>query len=498
MLAALLLSTVQNQEDLPMLGTNLAGVQDWSTQWPFLDAFKTARAWISQKDGAEWGKGGPLEVGPDGNVKRLAPGQFAETVLFSNGKNPKGTYTLLWDGKGEFDTHLGSTYKLDSAGRATIENPGDKALFLMLKKVDEDDPPRNVRLMMPGYEDWIEESPFHPVFLQRMSPYRSLRFMDWQATNDAKGRTSWSDRAKTSLATYTGPGGVPLETMIDLANAKAAIPWFCVPHEADDPYVEGMATLIKDRLRPDLKIIVEYSNECWNGIFPQALWCVEQGKKASLADDDRTAGLRYYSQRSCEVFAAFEKVFGGRQRLVRVLSAQFAVPSTGREVLSWKDAGRKADAIAVGAYFGYGEGDPARSDDVKSKGLDGLFQRLTAEIEGPYTSNADEYAKLALNFRIRLLAYEGGQHLAGLGPAQDDAALNTLFDDANRSPKMEATYLQALKRWRKSGGSLFMHFTDCAPNSKYGRWGSLEYQDQDPQTSFKHRGLIQFGLFPDR
>lgn len=49
------------------LGTNLAGVSDWTTQWSFVDAFKISRPWISQREGFPWGEGGSVKF----NARRL-------------------------------------------------------------------------------------------------------------------------------------------------------------------------------------------------------------------------------------------------------------------------------------------------------------------------------------------------------------------------------------------------------------------------------------------
>ena len=42
---------------LARLGVNLAGPADWATELPFVDVFRTARPWISQKERAGWGQG---------------------------------------------------------------------------------------------------------------------------------------------------------------------------------------------------------------------------------------------------------------------------------------------------------------------------------------------------------------------------------------------------------------------------------------------------------
>lgn len=88
---------------------------------------------------------------------------------------------------------------------------------------------------------------------------------------------TWEDRPRMEDATWTS-WGVPAEVMIDLSNQIGADPWFTMPHMADDAYVSNFATLVRDRLHPRLKAYVEYSNEVWNFIFPQAQWAGAQAE----------------------------------------------------------------------------------------------------------------------------------------------------------------------------------------------------------------------------
>ncbi|NEO60918.1 MAG: cellulose-binding protein, partial [Moorea sp. SIO4G2] len=56
-------STVQNSLDKTSnLGTNLNGIADWSTELPFLDAFKSSRPWITQCVSGETGCSGSWDT----------------------------------------------------------------------------------------------------------------------------------------------------------------------------------------------------------------------------------------------------------------------------------------------------------------------------------------------------------------------------------------------------------------------------------------------------
>jgi len=58
----------------PALGMNLSGPADYMTELPFVDAFKTSRPWISQREGAGWEQGPPLSLDTRGWVTALEPG----------------------------------------------------------------------------------------------------------------------------------------------------------------------------------------------------------------------------------------------------------------------------------------------------------------------------------------------------------------------------------------------------------------------------------------
>jgi hypothetical protein len=43
-----------------------------------------------------------------------------------------------------------------------------------------------------------------------------------------------------------------------------------------------------------------------------------------------------------------------------------------------------------------------------------------------------------------------------------------------------------------AGGDLFVHYSDMGAYAKYGNFGAMEYQDQDPNTSPKYQALSAF------
>jgi hypothetical protein len=488
------------------VGTNLAGIADWSSQLPFVDAFKTSRTWIPQRQGAAWGQGGTLKLTREGWIASLEPGQTAETVMMIGKHFPSGKYTLLYEGEGK----LGFTFDTakiisQSPGKMTVEVKIDgEGVFLKILETNPRNPIRNIRFIMPGFENTYPTQPFHPVFLERLKPFTTLRFMDWGATNNSK-LVNWSDRTTPNSASQASGKGVALEHLIQLANTLKIDPWFTLPAQASDDYVRQFAVMVRDRLDPSLKVHVEYSNEVWNSMFSQAKYAGEKGLERRLDDTSWGAGLRYYSERSVEIFKIWEDVFGANRkpRLVRVLAGQAANPWTAEQILGWKDAYKHADVYAIAPYFdGLGDDDKdgwSNINDVKNLSttiartpdqiIDGMIKEMPTEIKAMLDGNAT----VAKRFGVTLVAYEGGAHLTSYQfPSDKIDKMTTLFTAVNRNPRMREVYKAYLNQWKQSGGKLFNQFNDVTAPSKWGFWGALEYQNQDINTAPKYLGLTDF------
>lgn len=471
------------------LGLNLSGVVDYSTEMPFVDLFRSSRPWISQADGKPWGQGPALELDERGWVKRLAPGQYATTLMAVHGGHPAGKYVCKYDGEGELDFQNNARIVEQRPGRILLEVSDKEGLFLHLRKTNPADPVRNIRVLMPGTEDTVESQPFNASFLQRTGQFRVLRFMDWMSTNGSEV-VEWSDRPRVEDATQTRRG-VALEIMVDLSNRLQADPWFCVPHLASDDYVRQFARQVKKELDPARKVYVEYSNEVWNGQFAQARYAREQGRKAQLADNDFQAQLRFHSRRSVQIFQIFEQEFGGRERLVRVLGSQAANPWVSEQVATFEDAFRHADVVAIAPYFGHSLGKPDTAAAVVAGGVDGVLARCHEEIVSN-RPKIEAVVAMARQHGLGVVTYEGGQHLVGYAGAENNDALTQVLQAANRDPRMKQLYLEDLRSWREAGGGLFTVFSSVNRPSKWGSWGMLEAESQDPATAPKYQAIVEF------
>lgn len=477
------------------LGLNISGVSDYGTEWPFVDIFKSSRPWTAQTPDAGWGEGGPLALTPEGWVASLRPSQFAEAVLMggSGGHYPKGQYTLLYEGQGKIGFgRQGVEVVSQSPGRMVLNvTPKDHGIFLQILETNPANPIRNIRFIMPGFETTYEQQPFHPLFLERISKFSPLRFMDWEVTNESPLK-EWLERTTLASATQVSTNGAALEYLVQLSNTLHIDPWFTIPHQASDDYVIQFASFVREHLDRDRTIYIEYSNEIWNDAFGQTRYAEEQGMALGLSDDRPQAALRYYSQRAVEVFKIWENVFGGHSRLVRVLASQAYNPWAGEQVLSWKNAYQQADAFAIAPYFYGGDvSEPKNADSTATLSPDQIIEKMLTEIRTTIRRIATKNAAIAKKYGVSLITYEGGPHLTSQQMPEDkQERITKLFTAVNRHPRMREVYKEYLAQWRQSGGGLFMQFSSVSLPNKYGAWGMLEYQDQNIQTAPKYLGLM--------
>jgi hypothetical protein len=480
----------------PALGINLAGPADWNTELPFVDVFRLSRQWISQKEGAAWGQGPKLELDERGWVRRLAPGCFAETPLctIDGGHYPSGEWTVLWDGEGKIELSKGRVIS-NWPGKlvANIDSRGG-GFFLRLRATNPENPVRNLRVLMPGFSAAVAaENPWHPKFLARWRGVACVRFMDFQETNGSQQR-EWRDRPQPDDATFTR-AGIPVELLCDLANRLEADAWFCLPHAASDDYVREFAQLAKAKLDPKRKIYVEYSNEVWNSQFQQHQYAGEQGRKIGLAEKQWEAAWRYTAQRSMEIFRLWEEVFGGRERLVRVLPSQAANSYITSQIAGWQNAGRNADVLAIAPYISMNipaEGNGFTAAAVATWSVDRILDYAETNALPECIRWMQENKKVADQYGLKLVAYEAGQHFVGVAGGENNEALTKLLLAANAHPRMAGLYAKYFAAWEANGGDLLCHFSSVGQWSKWGSWGLLQFADDDPAQSPKFRATRQW------
>lgn len=454
-----------------VFGMNLDPAVYWETAIPFADAFKLS-----------------------------APLASGRTLLFNNtnGHFPAGDYVVTWTGSGSVAlTGDATTVKTQAPNRVVVTvTPGIHGLA-----VTETGAVSGVHVWLPGLEN--AASPFNPTFVQNLAAFGALRFLNWGnvdycfPANTAPAAT-WATRTLPTDDQWGLGNGVPFEIMIDLCNELGANPWICIPHLADDDFVRNLAQLLSTRLHSGLTPYVEYSNETWNGVYPQASWVQQQGLSLGLSTNQYQAGVRFYSQRAVAIFAIFEQVYGGTGRFTRVLGTQYSNTFVSTTALTWQNAWQHVDALAVAPYFelpnghtsplapvgGYTSVAPLEADvlsliDDTSPGSSTVMPGLRAQTRAQ--------AAIARQYGLKLVAYEGGQSLVG-GPVASTA----LCASANHDPGMATLYQHLMAHWMADGGGMFVLFENVRRDAGDGTWAARQFFDETPAQEPKWQAILDF------
>lgn len=265
------------------LGMGLSQVVEWTTQLPFINLVKQARPWTFHEQGRPWGQGRPAPVDEQGWIQSLEPGQRAELIVLIAAKTvPFDRFLVTWKGQGSF-RYRGNAQRA-GAGPEGFKDlvqlgapDGQHYFALEISETDPQDPLRDfVIIPEPFLDNWRKNERFNPDWLERLKPFRLLRFMDWMQTNNSR-QSTWAERPRVEDLSYRARG-VPVEVMIELSNQLGADAWFNLPHLADDAYVRAFAEVVKTELNPQRIAYFEHSNEVWNWMFGQAKYANATGR----------------------------------------------------------------------------------------------------------------------------------------------------------------------------------------------------------------------------
>ncbi len=474
------------------MGTNLGGPADWGAEYPFVDIMRYSRTWITFNH--VWVNGGANDwdtqvldqIPLDDNRYPLelpypVPGteteQAVRTVWANTAALKEGTYVILYEGTGEIALSGDATDIEATPGRIEFNlTPGIANILIMeILESQLDDHIRNIRVLLPGTEPTYQTDPWSEEWLEKLAPFKALRFMDWGYTNNSP-MMHWEDRTQVDHYTYTTGSGVPYEWWAELCNLKKADAWICVPHLASDDYITEMATFFKENMDEDLTIYVEYSNEIWNWLFEQTQYC-HDSLNQNLDWPERLG------PKIADVMQIWTDVFGDESdRLVRVLATQNGWFDIGDRIFGQIEAEGKAhliDAISPSSYMYY-DVDAIANLGADATGVD-VINAAHDHTFGPDSyilESWQQHANLAADNGKQLIFYEGGQHFTP-EPWGTIQPYNLALLEAQIIPEMEGLYERLFDTLSNlmDNDMLMMNFSFMSyvdfEDPFYAQWGSF-------------------------
>ncbi|MEE9328471.1 MAG: sugar-binding protein [Cocleimonas sp.] len=512
---------------LSPLGINANEVYEQDSSIPFVDLFRVATPFHENircraKD-QPCLTSAKVEYDEQGWPKKLNEGSAG--VYFIRNIHidalPKGDYTVLYEGEGKIEYLHNVSVVSRKSGKDVIRfdarEDGFMTAALKIIESNPDKPLRKIQIIMPGgichddpfrqvkgassckdslylsFKNYHKEIIFNPDYLNFMKDFSLIRFMPMSGVT-RNPAVKWSKRPSMDDPTWGGvygSRGAPLEIQIALANKVKADPWLNVPHAADDDYIERFARYVHKHLSPDLTPHIEFTNEAWNANFIHNEHMQKMGIAQELDKDALMAGYKYYAKRSVEFFNIWEKVYGGHERLVRVIGGWDTRPDISGIILAYNDTYKSVDALAIAPYIGGNLRGFREAEKVSD-----IFQLLTDEKS--YRSlpkimhELKKHTALAEKFKVSLVAYEGGQGLVDWAARDYLAHPNPLFFAANRDSRMADLYKDLYSNWREMGAGLFVAFRAPSSCNTSGCWGLKEHIRQDVEKAPKLAASLKF------
>eukprot|EP01084_Bolivina_argentea_P001579 2912_1 len=473
------------------VGINLENKNYYSPGIAWKNRLYQSMAWISG-DANNWHNNMTLDLDSNGYVKSLKKDQIARSIFLGNLEDPNDKNIIHYQTPGEHiflfegdlnpqDIEIQVTKVIDTSqkGRWILNITGMG--ILNIKNISNpSNYPRNFVIVPAQWESSYKNDIWDPYWIKPLNEtaFSNLRFMDFLETNGSPNR-EWNTRTLPSNYTQGQEYGVSWELIIDLCNRMSPIDcWINVPHLATDSYVQSLAEMWYVNYTGKGVIHIEYSNECWNGMFQCYHYMVNQSEQEGISV------WQWYGKRVCQIRQIFDGVYGSKSS-----SALYSVLGT-QEVNSWitnqellNDNNKCVDGIAIAQYYcTYGLNDTQKLQMTQDQLFDNIESQTTQQ---HYTAFMLKQEIVANNYtgvngnKLEVIGYEGSWGCTPdtyAQPMRDN--LTTLYNNMCHNSRITQTVVDNLENFHNiTGGTLFNMYDYIGFAGQYGNWGHLEFQD---------------------
>jgi hypothetical protein len=366
----------------------------------------------------------------------------------------------------------------------------------------------DVTLLAPSY-NLTSKTKISDLVLAHLSRFDMIRFNPWTLSNSGFD-ANWTTRTPLDWPQYMTPNHNPWETIPYIVNQlnKSVDVWLNIPWNATDDYIINLAKLMLENLNIKTNnIYLEYVNELWNYINPQAKAnlaaandsVVNQGDPYHFNYDNCSKPSIWAWRRSAyeikRIGELFKSVFGeenvGQWKRVRpLLAGQTSYASVILNSLDYLNTifgppSNYLHGITIAPYFDIGE-NRTWSNLTVDQVLDGLnssLQQFQPEYGWNYKATLGVHGIYAAWHNLTVYGYEGGvDTAAGCGPCSLEAKIN-----ATRHPRMADICVDFLNGWYRFGFQTLNWFLAGAREiNHFGSWALLEDMRQETLIDTTH------------